>query len=60
MRESYRKNKQYLYDNLSENHVFIITFMDTNEWKTADLEFKMQQILQKFIKTAQQKDSKQI
>ena len=51
MREAYRKNKQTVYDELSENYVFIITFIDTKEWKSADLEVKMKTLLEKFVKT---------
>lgn len=51
MREAYRKNKQTLYDQLSDNYVFIITFMDTKEWKTTDIELKMKILLEKLIST---------
>lgn len=51
MREAYRKNKQTLYDELKDNYVFIITFMDTKEWKSADVELKMKTLLEKFIQT---------
>ncbi|MDP2089273.1 MAG: ribonuclease P protein component [Flavobacteriaceae bacterium] len=51
MREAYRKNKQAVYDELSENYVFIITFMDNKEWKSTELEVKMKTLLEKFIQT---------
>lgn len=51
MREVYRKNKKTLYDELSDNYVFIITFMDTKEWKSAEVESKMKTLLEKFIST---------
>lgn len=51
MRESYRKNKQFLYDDLNANYVFIITFMDTKEWKSTEVELKIKALLQKFIST---------
>ncbi len=54
MREVYRKNKQTLYDGLSCNYVFIITFMDNKEWKSADLELKMKALLEKFVKTVKE------
>lgn len=51
MREAYRKNKQTVYDELTENYVFIITFIDSKEWNSSDLEAKMKVLLAKFIKT---------
>ncbi|MDO9260879.1 MAG: ribonuclease P protein component [Flavobacteriaceae bacterium] len=54
MREAYRKNKQFLYNELSENYVFIITFIDSKEWKSTDLEVKMKTILEKFVNTVKE------
>jgi ribonuclease P protein component len=57
MREAYRKNKQDVYDGLADNYIYIITFMDTKEWKSSDLEVKMKALLEKFLQTINQKHS---
>ncbi len=59
MREAYRKNKQFVYDELAENYIYIITFMDTKEWKSSDLEVKMKALLEKFIQTINEKANQQ-
>lgn len=49
MREAYRKNKQLIYSNITESHILLISFIDTNEWKSIELEEKMKKLLEKFI-----------
>lgn len=51
LREAYRKNKLPMYHELKNDYVFVITFIDTKEWKSADLELKMKALLEKFIQT---------
>lgn len=60
MRESYRKNKQFLYNELKDNYVFIITFIDTKEWKSAEAELKMKSLLEKFISNVNQNNKQPI
>jgi ribonuclease P protein component len=60
MREAYRKNKQTLYDELIDNYVFIITFMDTKEWKSSEVELKMKALLEKFIRTINENNKQPI
>jgi len=60
MREAYRKNKQSLYDDLKDNYVFIITFMDTKERESSEVELKIKALLQKFISTINENNKQSI
>ena len=49
LRESYRKYKHKVYDQLDEKYVFMFLYLDEKEHKYVVLEGKMINLLQKFI-----------
>ncbi len=49
LREVYRKEKQVVYDRVSEPYVFMISYIAKDEWKYADLEHKMKKLLTLFL-----------
>ena len=52
MRESYRLQKQIVYDHLDKPHVFMISYLGKEEWKYEDLYEKMEKLLTLFANTA--------
>lgn len=53
MRETYRLQKEIVYDNLEDSHVFMISYLARNEWSYDDLFLKMEKLLTLFIKESQ-------
>lgn len=51
MREAYRKNKHHIYSNIIESYILLISFLDTKEWKSVELDEKMKILIEKFILT---------
>lgn len=49
LRESYRKQKFTVYDNVEKPYVFMISYLAKEEFLYVDIEHKMQKLLQKFI-----------
>ncbi len=49
LRETYRKEKNTVYNAVDKPYVFMISYLAKEEWKYADIERKMQQLLTKFI-----------
>lgn len=49
MRETYRLQKQIVYNNLEEPYVFMISYLGREEWKYEDLYPKMEKLLQLFV-----------
>ena len=49
MRETYRKHKHLICDQLEEKYIFMFLYLDENEHKYVVLEGKMINLLQKFI-----------
>ncbi len=49
IRETYRKHKHLVYDQLQEKYIFMFLYLDENEHKYVVLEGKMINLLQKFI-----------
>ena len=50
LRECYRKNKYILYDKLNDKYIIMFTFIDEKHYKYVELEEKMIQLLDKFLK----------
>lgn len=53
MRETYRLQKEIVYDNLEDSHVFMISYLARDEWSYDDLFLKMEKLLTLFIKESQ-------
>ena len=49
MRESYRLQKEIVYNNLEKPHVFMISYLGREEWKYEDLYPKMEKLLKLFV-----------
>lgn len=49
MRETYRLQKEIVYDNLEKPYVFMITYLGREEWKYEDLYPKMEKLLRLFV-----------
>jgi len=49
MRESYRKNKHILYQNIEDTYILMFTYIDEKEYKYVDIEEKMIHLLKKFL-----------
>ncbi len=50
LRETYRLNKQILFENDKNKYIIMFIYMDKSEWKYDDLESKMISVLNKLIK----------
>ncbi len=50
MRESYRLQKEIVYNSLEKQYVFMISYLAKDELLYADIEQKMNDLLKKFIK----------
>jgi len=55
MRESYRKHKHTLYQNIEEKHILMFTYLDEKEHKYVDIEEKMIHLLMKFLQKTSKK-----
>ena len=49
MRESYRLQKEIVYNNLEKPYVFMISYLAKEEWKYEDLYPKMEKLLNLFV-----------
>ena len=49
MRESYRLQKEIVYNNLDAPYVFMISYLGKEEWKYEDLYPRMEKLLKLFI-----------
>jgi ribonuclease P protein component len=49
MRETYRLQKEIVYNNLEEPHVFMISYLAKDAWSYDDLYLKMEKLLNLFI-----------
>jgi ribonuclease P protein component len=53
MRESYRLQKEIVYNNLEKPHVFMISYLGRDEWKYEDLYPKMEKLLKLFVEAVE-------
>ena len=60
MRETYRLQKQIVYNNLEEPYVFMISYIGREEIKYEDLYFKMEKLLTLFTDTVKVKADENI
>ena len=51
MRETYRLQKNIVYDAVDKPYVFMISYLAKDEWKYVDLEQKMKNLLTLFIQS---------
>jgi len=51
LRESYRKNKHCLFEELKGEYIVMFLYTDRVEWKQEDLDKKMISLLNKFVKS---------
>ncbi len=49
LREAYRLQKEMVYTEVEKPHIFMISYLAKEEWKYADLEYKMRKLLTLFI-----------
>ena len=49
MRETYRLQKEIVYNNLDESYVFMISYIGKEEWKYDELFLKMEKLLTLFV-----------
>jgi ribonuclease P protein component len=49
MRESYRLQKEIVYNNLDKPYVFMISYLGKEEWKYDELFLKMEKLLKMFV-----------
>ena len=56
MRESYRLQKEIVYDNLDNPYVFMISYIGKEEWKYEELFLKMEKLLTLFINEVKNKE----
>ncbi|MFD0994002.1 ribonuclease P protein component [Tenacibaculum geojense] len=49
LRESYRKQKFTVYDNVDKPYVFMISYLAKDEWKYDDIDKKMSKLLSIFM-----------
>ena len=49
LREAYRKQKHIIYENCSDNYIFMFLYIDENEQNYVFIEEKMTNLLQKFL-----------
>lgn len=49
MRESYRLQKEIVYDNLDKPYVFMISYIGKEKWSYEDLFAKMEKLLKLFV-----------
>ena len=49
LRETYRLQKQLVYDQVDEPYVFMISYLGKEEWQYKDIYPKMERLLQRFL-----------
>lgn len=54
LRESYRKQKQIVYKTIDVPYVYMISYIGKEECSYADIEVKMEKLLQAFVKKINQ------
>ncbi len=57
MRETYRLQKEIVYNNLEKPYVFMISYIAKDEWKYEELYPKMEKLLTMFINDIKKKDN---
>ena len=55
MRETYRLQKEIVYNNLGVPHVFMISYLGKEEWTYEDLYKKMEKLLTNFVNEVKNK-----
>ncbi|QNM87128.1 ribonuclease P protein component [Polaribacter pectinis] len=60
MRETYRLQKQIVYNNLDEPYVFMISYLGREEWTYEELYKKMEKLLTLFINEVKNKKDEAI
>lgn len=50
MRESYRKNKHILYENIDERYILMFIYTDEKHYKYVDIEKKMILLIKNFVR----------
>ena len=60
MRETYRLQKQIVYENIDKSFVFMISYLGKEEWKYEDLYAKMEKLLTLFVHEAKKKIDEEI
>ena len=55
IRESYRRQKHTLYQNIDDTYILMFTYLDEKEHKYVDIEEKMIHLLEKFIQKINKK-----
>ena len=49
MRETYRLQKEIVYDNIDESYIFMISYIGKEEWTYEELFPKMEKLLTRFV-----------
>lgn len=57
MRETYRLQKEIVYNNLEKPYVFMISYIAKDEWKYEELYPKMEKLLTMFINDIKKKEN---
>jgi ribonuclease P protein component len=60
MRETYRLQKEIVYNNLGVPHVFMISYLGKEEWTYEDLYKKMEKLLTNFVNEVKNKKDETI
>ena len=54
LRESYRKQKQLVYNSIDKPYVFMISYIGKEEFSYAEIEVKMEKLLKTFVEKINQ------
>ncbi|MFV0249275.1 MAG: ribonuclease P protein component [Tenacibaculum sp.] len=57
IRETYRKEKHFVYSEISQPYVFMISYIAKYKFKYADIEFRMKKLLALFVCKIKQNDA---
>jgi len=60
MRESYRLQKEIVYNNLDKPYIFMISYLGKEEWKYDELFLKMEKLLKMFVDETKKKKEDEI
>lgn len=60
MRETYRLQKEIVYNNLDESYVFMISYLGKKEMKYEEIYLKMEKLLTLFINEVKNKENESI
>ena len=60
MRETYRLQKEIVYNNLGVPHVFMVSYLGKEEWTYEDLYKKMEKLLTNFVNEVKNKKDETI